>query len=282
MDLNVPSGEVLRARAAIVRALRDRLHDQGFVEIEAPARVRSPALEEHLEAVPAGDAWLHTSPEFALKRTLAVSGIARLFSLGPCFRAEEWGPLHGAEFTMLEWYRTGTDYRGIAEDLAGLLAAACDAVGQPAPALESMTVDEAFARWGRGPRPDDPIERARMWVNDVEPRLEAATLIWDYPADEAAFSVIRGEVAERFELYWRGVELVNAFTELLDPGELRARWAASDAARRAEGRLPHPTDERLFAAVGRHARAGGAALGVDRLVMLLTGCEDIRQVRVGG
>ncbi|MCB9794195.1 MAG: EF-P lysine aminoacylase GenX [Alphaproteobacteria bacterium] len=282
MDLDVPAGGVLRARAAIVRALRDHLHAQGFVEIEAPVRVQSPALEEHLEAVPAGEAWLHTSPEFALKRTLAVSGIARLFSLGPCFRAEEWGPLHGTEFTMLEWYHAGTDYRGVAEDLAGLLDAACAAVGQPSPTLRSMSVAEAYARHGQGPTPEDPTERARMWVNDVEPRLLEPTLIWDYPANEAAFSVVRGDIAERFELYWRGVELVNAFTELLDPAELEARWEASDAARRAEGRVPHPRDPRLIEAVGRHPRAGGAAMGVDRLVMLLTGCADIRDVRVGG
>ncbi len=234
-----------------------------------------------LEAIPAEGGWLHTSPEFALKRVLA-SGLPRIFSIGPCFRAEEIGPQHAAEFTMLEWYRAGTDYRGIMEDLTGVLAAAAAAVGRELPPIEHLTVAEAYRRHSGGPPPADPIEAARIWVNDVELKLTAPSIVRDYPADQAAFAALRGDVAQRFELYWEGVELANAFTELLDPEELRERWRASGRARAAAGRSPHPVDPRLIAAVCRHPAAGGIALGIDRLVMVLLGIEDIRGTRVGG
>ncbi len=260
-----------------MRALREFLHGQGFVEIEAPTLVRSPALEEHLEALPVGDQWLHTSPEFALKRVLAL-GLPRIFAITPCYRAEEWGPLHSTEFTMVEWYRTGTDYRGIMEDCEGLVRAASESVGTELPEFRHLTVAEAY----RGPIPADPTEAMRLWVNEVEQTLQEPTFVRDYPADQAAFATLRGTIAERFELYWKGTELGNAFTELLDPEELVQRWQASNRARQTAGRSPYPIDDRLVTAVASHPRCGGMALGVDRLVMLLTGAKDIRHVRVEG
>lgn len=260
-----------------MRALRDGLHQQGFVEIEAPTLVRSPALEEHLEALRVGDLWLHTSPEFALKRVLAL-GLPRIFSITPCYRAEEWGPLHSTEFTMLEWYRTGTDYRGIMQDCEGLLRAAARTIDLELPEFRHVTVEEACG----GPLPDDPTEAMRFWVNEVEQTLQQPTFVRDYPADQAAFATVRGTIAERFELYWKGTELGNAFTELLDPDELVQRWQANNRARQAAGRPPYPIDERVVAAVATHPRCGGMALGVDRLVMLLTGMPDIQHVRVDG
>lgn len=281
----MPAPSALRARAAVVRALREWLWGMGFIEIEAPALVRSAALEEHLEALAvdsgAPERWLHTSPEFAMKRVLAA-GLPRVFSLGPCFRGEERGPHHAAEFTMIEWYRVGCDYRGIMDDLVALLGAAAAAAGRSLPEVEHLTVAEAYRRHSGRSADADPIEAARTWVNDVELKLTAPTIVRDYPASEAAFAAIRGDVAERFELYWEGVELANAFTELLDPSELAERWSKNNLARVAEGRAPHPVDHRLIEAVGRHPRCGGIALGVDRLVMVLLGVDDIRDVRVGG
>lgn len=265
----------------MVRALRDWFHHQGFIEIEAPVMVRSPALEPHLEAFRVGDAWLHTSPEFALKRVLAFGGLGRIFSLTQCFRAEEWGPMHAPEFTMLEWYRVGVGCEGILEDLRGLLCAVTAALQQPAPDPKVLRHADALARFSAY-RGDDPVERARAWVNDVETKLEEPTFIVDFPADECAFAEIRGGHAERFELYWKGVELANAFTELLDPRELEARWTANNAERAREGRAPYPVDERLIAAVGRHPRCGGIALGLDRLLLVLLDLDDIRAVRVLG
>ncbi|MED5373526.1 MAG: amino acid--tRNA ligase-related protein [Myxococcota bacterium] len=275
----MPDAAVLRGRAAILRAIRDWMHDRGFLEVQVPVAVRSGALEATLEPLALGDLQLHTSPEFALKRALA-SGLGRIYWMGPCFRGEEHGPHHSMEFTMLEWYRIGCGYRGIAEDTVSLVQACAAAVGVSLPPVERLSFAEALARHAREPVPEDPMERLRIWVNDVETRLESPTLVMDYPASDAAFSALRGDVAERFELYWQGVELANAFTELLDPTELSARQLESGNAREAEGRSPHPIDPRLNEAVGRHPRAGGIALGVDRLVMLLLGLTSIHDARI--
>ncbi len=272
---------LLRLRARLLHRTRTWLHDQGFLEVEVPVRVRSPALEEHLEAFAVGDMWLHTSPEFALKRVVAV-GLGRVYALGPCFRDEERGPEHAAEFTMLEWYRVGTNYRGIASDLESLLAALGEEVGVEVPAFEDLTWHEAWRRHAGVTVPEETVEVFRGWVDHVEPRLQGPTRIWDYPADQAAFSVVRGEVAERFELYWQGLELANAFTELRDPDELRSRWQASNAAREMAGRTPYPVDERLVEAVSRHLPCGGIAVGFDRLVQVLLGLDDIHRARVPG
>jgi lysyl-tRNA synthetase class 2 len=266
--------------------MRTWFHDHGFVEIQAPTLVRSPALEEHLEALSVRDGdtaqgYLHTSPEFALKRVLAA-GLPRIYAITPCFRGQEWGPTHSTEFTMLEWYRAGTDHRGIQRDTESLVRAAAEAVGVAVPAFAELTQAQALEIFGQATPPVDPDERMRMWVNDVEPRLTEPTFITGYPAADAAFSELRGDRAERFELYWRGVELANAFTELRDPDELVARWTASNAARQAQGKAPYPIDPRVVDAVARHPRAGGIALGVDRLVALLLGATDLRQIQVLG
>lgn len=279
--LGVPAPEVLRARALLNRTLRAWFERHGFVEIDAPTLVRAPALEPELEALAVAGAWLHTSPEFALKRVLA-SGLGRIYALVPCYRGEEWGPLHATEFTMLEWYRVGCGYEGIMDDTRALLAACREAFGLALEPIQELTWTEAIERFSGAPPPADPMEAMRVWVNDVEQRLQAPTLIRDYPADQCAFAEVRGPVCERFELFWKGVELGNAFTELLDPAELRARFADSAAQRIEAGKVPYPVDERLLDAVGRHPRAGGIAVGVDRLLMALLGLGDIRDVRVQG
>jgi len=281
ISMGLPTARVLRDRARILAALRAWMQINGFMEVQVPIAVQSGALEEYLEPLPLGALQLHTSPEFALKRVLSI-GLGRVYWMGPCFRGEELGPHHGTEFTMLEWYRVGCGYKGIAEDLTSLLEHISEALGQVLPPVERLTWADAMERHSRAPIPDDPQEQMRIWVNDVEPKLLSPTLVLDYPARDAAFSSIRGPIAERFELYWHGVELANAFTELLDPEELRSRWAESARIRETLGRQPHPIDERLGQAVARHPYAGGIALGVDRLVMLLLGLEDIHQTRIQG
>jgi lysyl-tRNA synthetase class 2 len=242
--------------------------------------VSSPAFEEHLHAVAVGEQWLHTSPEFALKRVLAA-GLPRIYSLGPCFREEEVGPLHTREFTMLEWYRAGVGYREIMDEVESLLRHLAQIAGLGIPPVERVRWHEAF-HLHAGEVPDTDVEALRLWVEKVETRFLGPTIVYDYPASMAAFARVRGEVAERFELYWQGVEIANAFTELLDPQELRQRWNHSNEGRVAAGRTAYPVDEGLLKAVAQHPRAGGIAVGWDRLVMLLLEAPDIQSVQVPG
>ncbi len=265
----------MRARAAIVRALRETLWDKGFLELDPPLLVDGPALEANLEALRAADGFLHTSPEFALKRAVAA-GLPRVFAIVPCFRGEERGAHHGTEFTMLELYLCNANYLDLIEVVEELVTRASHAVGVLAPEFRRVTVRELFG----GQVPENDEDFYREWVERIDPALTEPTWVLDYPARQAALAEIREPVAERLELYLGGLELGNGFSELGDGEELRARFAESAAQRVRVGREPHPVDEGVIEATSRLPRCAGIAIGVDRLVMALTGARDIRDVRL--
>lgn len=263
----------LRARGEILRAMRDWFHLHGYLEVHTPALVPSPALEEHLEPVRVGAQFLHTSPEFAMKRVLAA-GLCRVYQMAPCFREEELGVHHSREFTLLEWYRAGAGTAELMDEVEDLIGAAAEAVGQPRPAFTRRAVAELLDDTG------DEAAWFHTWVDRVEPGLTAPTIVHGYPAWQAALATLRGGVADRFEVYLGGVELANAFCEETDADVLADRWARSGEARAAAGRAPHPIDHALLAATPRMPRCAGIALGVDRLVMVLTGARHISEVQV--
>ncbi len=312
---------LLRRRARIVRALRAFFDHRDFVEIEAPIAVRSPGMEPHLDAfrLQTGGArrYLHTSPEYALKRLLGA-GFERIYSLGPCFRDEPPSKTHSPEFTMLEWYAVGSDLPQLMDQTEALIRAARAAVGRGPVGyrgrvtrvdgpFERLTVQDAFVRYaGVDPFAHPTAEGLRAaaraqghYVADggswddvffqihleaVEHRLgvDRPTFLWGWPASQAALARLDagGTRALRFELYAGGFELANAFDELTDADEQRARFEAEQAERKAAGKPVYPIDEPLLAALRRMSPTAGIALGVDRLVMWLTGAEHIADVRV--
>lgn len=251
------------------------LEEAGFLEVHPPVLVDGPALEETLEALRADDGWLHTSPEFALKRVLAA-GLPRIYAITPCFRGEELGVHHQREFTMLELYLSNANYLDLLPIVEALVAASARAVGADVPRFSRRTVADLFG----GTIPPDDDTFFFEWVDRIEPTLVEPTFVLDYPARQAALAEVRGDVAERVEVYLGGLELGNGFSELRDGAELRARFERSAAARRAQGRAPHPTDEGVIAASDQMPRCAGIAIGIDRLVMALTGARDIAEVRV--
>lgn len=265
--------DLLRARAKILRAVRDRLHGWGYLEVHTPVLVPTAAIEEHLEAVPAGGAWLHTSPELAMKRVVAA-GLPRIYQIAPCFREEELGCHHRREFTLLEWYRVGAGTEELIDEVQELVGVAAGAIGEPPPPFTIRSAAKLLTE-------PDPLRWFHQWVDRIEPTLNGAVIVRDYPAWQAALARIRGEVADRFELYLGGLELANAFAEETDGAEIRERQAAANAARIRAGRAPHPVDEAFLAALDRMPRCAGIALGIDRLVMALTGAPDIGLVQVG-
>ena len=286
----------LLIRSRVLHAIRCFFHERDFVEVETPVRLATPALELHIDAEPAGDHWLRTSPELHMKRLLA-EGLPRLFQLGPCFRRGERGDRHHPEYTMLEWYRADADYTDILADTKALIAHVAQAVlGRTdfrylrnrielLPRWERITVADAFQRFA-GWDPTAAYDEDRFnedLVNKVEPRLakDVPTVLTDYPAEAAALARRKPgnpRVAERWELYIGGLELANAYSELTDPVEQRARFEACAAARRALGKEVYPLDEDFLAALGQLPPCGGIALGVDRLVMLLADAASIEDV----
>ncbi|NQU41179.1 MAG: EF-P lysine aminoacylase GenX [Lentisphaerae bacterium] len=292
------NGGALRLRSRILQSIRHFFIARDYIEVETPVRLAAPALERYIDAEPAGEAWLRTSPELHMKRLLA-GGHARLFELGPCFRKGELGAQHRPEFTMLEWYCAAADYRDTLAETRDLLIHVATAVldlpllfrnGHEVD-LEAewsiATVTEAFmvhAGW-------DPVaayDADRFdfdLIGKVEPKLSHAVpaVLMDYPAEAAALARCRlgpPAVAERWELYVAGMELANAFSELTDPVEQRRRFERCAAERQAAGQPVYPLDEPFLAALERGMPpCSGVALGVDRLVMLLGGYASIDDVR---
>jgi lysyl-tRNA synthetase class 2 len=306
----------LQRRAEILDAVRAVFRERGFLEVETPSIVACPGLEPHLRAVPIAGApprWLITSPELHLKRLLAA-GAERVVELARAFRDDERGPWHRREFTLLEWYRAFEGLDALEADCEALVAAGarvasaslpgCDltppfdrttvrgAVGSRcgldlAALQERETLAGAVARRGHAVAPDDTWDDLffRLWLAEVEPHLGRSrpVFVHDWPASQAALARIRhdadGSWAERFELYIAGVELANAFHELNDPVEQRRRHRADQEARRAAGAPVHPLDEEFLAALeSGMPPASGIALGLDRLIALLTGARSIDDV----
>jgi lysyl-tRNA synthetase class 2 len=293
----------LERRAAILRQIRSFFDSRGFVEIEAPILVPSPGLEVHLDAFGLADErknrWLITSPEYQMKRLLA-GGMARIYSLGKVFRRGERGPHHNPEFTMLEWYRGNAGWTEIADDFEALTAE-LGVIDE----WERMSVADATARWA-GVRIDGdedlpslrkkiaaaghPVPESGRWddvffqlfLDAVEPRLaEKPIILYDWPRPLKALAREKPgdpRVVERFEAYAHGLELCNAFGELTDPDEQRRRFDEDLAERRARGLPAYPIDERFLNAVGQMPPSAGIAVGVDRLVMLITGAREIQEV----
>jgi lysyl-tRNA synthetase class 2 len=281
----------LRARVAILRAVRAWFEAEGFVEVEPAALVVSPGAEVHVEAFEADGRYLHTSPEFAMKKLLAA-GEEKIFSLGKVWRRGEEGPLHAPEFTMLEWYRAGAPYRHVMDDcvaLARLAAAETDGtlrwkdrVCDPHAAPEFLTVREALERHS-GVRETLSHDAFAASITKVEPHLgaPALTLLHEYPINEAALAQRTqhdASVAERFELYACGVELANGFGELTDSAEQRARLVADMAEKQKRYGKSWPIDEDFLAALAHMPPASGVALGFDRLVMLASGARSVHDV----
>jgi len=284
----------LELRSRVFAAVRGFFLERGYLEVETPVRVPAPALEEHIDAEPAGDHWLRTSPELHMKR-LVCAGYERIFQIGPCFRQGERGLRHRPEYTMLEWYRAHADAGDLARETHELLAHICCCLGRrefsgidlAAPPV-FFTVRDAFWLWA-GWDPTAEFDAGRFdldLVEKVEPRLAdppVPVIFTDFPKERAALARLRPgypPVAARWELYLAGMEIANAYHELTDPAEQRARFEACAAARAARGQDVYPLDEDFLAALARGMTdCAGIALGLDRLLMILAETEDISLVR---
>jgi lysyl-tRNA synthetase class 2 len=283
-------GRLLHARARAFAEMRRYFVAQRFLEVDTPVRVRVPGSDPHVMALPAHDGWLITSPEHHMKRLLA-GGVPRLFQLARASRAEELGPWHEPEFVMLEWYRAFEEPDAVIRDTERVVLCVFDALREfrrrPSAELEApferITVAEAFRRWAAVRdvfqiAATDERRYFELFVDRVEPALARAkrpVFLTDFPLTQGALarrSPRDERAADRFELYYRGVELCNGYGELTDPDEFVQRHVAESARRRIAGEPTYPLDERLLAALSEGMPpASGNALGADRLIALACG-----------
>jgi elongation factor P--(R)-beta-lysine ligase len=323
----------LEQRGRMVEATRGFFAGRGFVEVDTSALQVSPGLEPHLQAFatelrdPREDRratrYLHTSPEFAMKKLL-VAGMPRIWQLTHVFRNGEHSATHHPEFSMLEWYQADATYRDLMEGCAALVGVCQEAAGAAALTWRGRTADarrewqritvaDAFRHYsgidllatapdparpdpadlaaaasgiGIAPHPGDDWEALffRIFLERIEPclGLGVPTILYDYPLSMAALSRRRQDdprLVERFEVYICGLELANAFGELTDPVEQRARFIADQARKQALYGQTYPIDEDFLTALEHGLPAcAGIALGFDRLAMLATGADQIEEV----
>ena len=308
-----PSGSLarLRQRARLLAGVRAFFAARDVLEVDTAQLVNHAVTDRHLR--PAEVRWtpggapryLHTSPEYAMKRLLAA-GSGDIYQLCHVFRGEEQGALHNAEFTLVEWYRLGWSLDALMREVDELLRALLGAAAGGATRvvrydqafLETLgcnpldAPDRALAECARAHGSDAALVRGcgrdelldLLMAIHVGPRLghDGPVFVERYPASQAALARLDDadpRVALRFELYLRGVELANGFEELTDEASQRARFRADQAARAQRG-LPVPAiDEFLLAAL----RAGlppcaGVALGFDRVLMIACGARAIGEV----
>lgn len=302
------SFDVLRSRADLLKRLRAFFDARGVLEVETPALSHAGATDRHLASFRIDAAqssfYLHTSPEFPMKRLLAA-GSGDIWQICKVFRAGEAGRFHNPEFTLIEWYRIGFDHRRLMKEVAELVCELVPTVGREP---EYLTYRDAFLRHaqidpfqaepaqcrtalmqtGREPPPESALD-VDGWLDllageRVYPALGHGhvTFVYDYPVSQAALARVRAgdpPVAERFEAFVNGVELANGFHELADPGEQRRRFERDLQQRGADNLPMMPIDERLLQALGHGLPdCAGVALGFDRLMMLAAGAGSIADV----
>lgn len=280
------SNDVLRSRAELNRTVREFFYQRQVLEVETSLLCQAPVTDPNIEPIAAQGRYLHTSPEYAMKRLLC-SGSGDIYQLCKVFRRGEAGQRHNPEFSMLEWYRVGWNHWQLMDEVAELLRlifrqsfprinlSYADALKQFAD-LNWPDCDEAVIRSTGIELAGSDLQLSRDgWLDiimshQVEPGLPRDTLvfIYDYPESQAALAKVRsdehGAVAERFEVYLNGVELANGYHELTDHQEQKKRFMAE-----AQGR---DIDQRLLQAMASGLpQCAGVAMGIDRLLMLMMG-----------
>ncbi len=283
-------------RARIIQDIRRFFVDHGYLEVETPHRIPAPAPETHIDAIPSGSWFLHPSPELCMKRLLAA-GYEEMFQICRVWREGERGSRHTPEFTLLEWYRTGSDYSDLMEECEEMIRGVATSIALKGKVLsgghtidlsspwERISVSNAFDRYAKRSM-REALEGNlfdELMVEQIEPWLgmEKPTFLYDYPAERCALARLKKEdpsIAERFELYMGGVEIANAFSELADPEEQRRRFIKEQALRREMLKPVYPMPEKFLEELSEMPPSAGIALGVDRLVMVLLDAARIDDV----
>jgi len=282
--------EGLHFRAAFFQAVRSFFDGHGFLEVDTPIRQPLVIPEQNISHIPSNGHFLQSSPELYMKRLLATGGCEQIYQICHCFRQGELGRLHLEEFVMLEWYRKDADYIDLMRDCEGVIRFLCENLKNHSfpqdveQEWQYLTVDEAFSRYS-SLSASEALQRDcfdELLVEDVEPQLgkECPAFLYEYTHELASLARKKKEqteLAERFELYVDGVELANGFSELTDPEIQQTRFKEEYTAMGLKGDTQKKMPEKFLKSLGKLDEAAGIAMGLDRLLMLFMGKENLRE-----
>ena len=297
--------DIIRKRAALLWQIRDFMDRHDILEVDTPILSHFAVTDPYIQSLKTNHVfeqdtalYMHTSPEYCMKRLLAADS-GSIYQISHVFRDEESGKRHRTEFSMLEWYRVGFDYKRLMDDVTELLSE----VGLTKP--DKMTYAEAFMQTvNLNPHTAElnqlqEIGGQHGWGSDSEDRHALLDyifsevvmkninngqplFIYDYPECMAALATIndaKPPVAERFELFINGMEIANGFNELCDANEQKHRFEKELKERKEKGLASVPIDSHFISALQAGLpKSAGVALGIDRLLMALCGKDDIKDV----
>lgn len=299
------SFDVIKRRALLLQQIRDFMQGRGIIEVDTPILSHYGISDPYIQSMTAAAAvekntqlYLHTSPELCMKRLLAA-GSGPIYQIAHVFRDGESGKRHNTEFTMLEWYQTGFDYYRLMDEVGELL----NEIGLETPDrltyaqsfLQTVNIDPHTADI----EPLQDISREYGWETDSEDRhalldfvfsevvlkktnFDKPFIIYDYPACMSALATLKPgvpAVSERFELFIAGMEIANGFNELTDADEQLKRFEADLNTRRNKNLPEPPIDKHFMTALESGLpKCAGVAVGIDRLLMVLSGKDDIKEV----
>ena len=295
--------DVIRQRARVYKQIRAFFDQRGCLEVDTPLLMPSTNTDLNIASIAVAHTgrryYLQTSPEYAMKRLLAA-GAGSIFQICHAFREGEAGRRHNPEFSLLEWYRVGYDYRQLMDEIELLITSLSLAQCR----FERISYRQLFRRFLDLDLDRADLEEIRsccarqvagsdaaaldseqcldlLLAAAIAPAMRGYLFVYDYPVEQAALARVSADdarVAERFELFHDGIELANGFSELTDATEQRARFQRDNQARHARGLPQLEIDERLLGALQAGMEdCAGVALGLDRLLMVLLDLDDIEQ-----
>lgn len=292
--------EILADRARMLSEARSFFAKRNVMEVDVGALVRCAPIDSNIDVIPAQvtetqSGFLHTSPEYAMKRLLA-DGIGDIYFLGHVYRFGEIGKRHSPEFTMVEWYREGISFAEMIQETCEFLFLFFDSL--PVRTLSYTQAFQMYAGIDYWTASIEELKRAANtaadWNRDayihlilsqaIEPNLgrDELTVLTDFPPHEAALACVVEKngvkVAERFEIYYQGMELTNGYHELADSKTLRSRFEIENTLRKEMGKPVYAFDEPFLAAMGRFPECCGVSVGFDRALMLRNNVQKIEDV----
>jgi len=294
----------LQQRARVYRQIRAFFDARECLEVDTALLSSATNTDANIESIKASNLgqtlYLQTSPEFAMKRLLAA-GSGSIYQIGHAFREGEKGRRHHPEFTLVEWYRIGFDYQQLMDEIERLIdevsseknhyqrvsyrQLVLDHIGVDIDKVELLSLRQKVDQLVPGTFSaaldiDQCLDLLISLV--IAPEIKGYVFVYDYPVSQAALARVKAsnpQVAERFELFYNGLELANGFSELCDSRQQRARFESDNNRRLASGLEPYPIDELLLSALDSGLpECAGVAIGLDRLLMVLLGKDSIDQV----